>query len=48
MTADDELARGYVSGLWAEDWDCPEDEVWDEAFSRATERAMSRIEDESR
>jgi hypothetical protein len=21
--------RGYVSQLWAEDWDCPEDSIYD-------------------
>lgn len=26
---DDELMRGYVSQLWAEDWDSPEDAVYD-------------------
>jgi hypothetical protein len=28
---DDELIRAYVSRLWAEDWDSPEDSVYDDA-----------------
>jgi len=26
----DRTAAGYVSRLWAEDWDCPEDSVYDD------------------
>jgi hypothetical protein len=27
---DEELIRAYVSRLWAEDWDSPDDSVYDE------------------
>ncbi len=27
---DEEAMRAYVSRLWAEDWDCPEDSVFDQ------------------
>jgi hypothetical protein len=27
--ADDQAIRDYVSQLWAEDWDSPEDEIYD-------------------
>lgn len=27
--SDEQLVRNYVTGLWAEDWDSPEDSIYD-------------------